>query len=861
MNWQSALRLALAEMRRSGGKLAFCIFAIAVGVAALTAVRTAIESLEEAVARQSRSLMGADLSLESNAPLQSTASGASMLRDLQSRGARFADLIEFNSMLLAPARSGAGADLARLARVRAISDAFPFYGRIETRPAGAWQALQRRSERGLIADPQLEAALSLRPGQKLMLGKAEFVYLGSFLKTPGSPASGVGIAPVVYIASAHLAETGLVQTGSRIRYRKLVLAPAALDVLDWKERNWEAASQSYIEIESYREAVSGLQRFLARLSSFLSISGMITLLLGGLGIGSAMTVFIKDRLDHAAILRSMGARPGDVFRIYLLLAMMLGAIGSLLGVIPGALFAGALEWLARSELVRGMLPIELHASFSWRACVEGALAGLIATFVFTLLPVYRIRSVSPLRVLRRSDEKTALQWRDWLVYGLGGAGLTAAVALLTITQTRSLWASLYFCGAVLTAVALLFALAQAAMRLTRLFLPRIRSYLIRQGAANLYRPGNQTSAVIVATGLGALLLATVFIFEASFQKEIALSVDQNRPNLFVIDIQPDQRENFERWSAAQPSVSRFSIAPMVTARIKAINGRPIDVVHVERDSVQRSWEDRARTREYFLSYREQLIASETVVAGRFWSGRPPTQEVSLDEQWAKTMDVDLGDVLTFDIQGLPLDAKITSLRDVQWQSMQPNTMVLLSPGEIEYAPRVYMASFRAATPGDVIRLQAEAARRFPNLTIIDVTEAANQLGAILGTISAVLQFLALLTALNGVVILAGAIAAGRFARLRESMLLKTLGASFRDLNIILATEYALLATLGVFAGWILAEGLNRALLSYLFHASAAPPYATLLLLGLAIIALNTLTGLAISRDVARARPLQILREE
>lgn len=857
MNWKTALRFALAETRRSGGRLYFCIFAVALGVAAVTAVRTATQSLERSIERQSRQLMGADIKLEANERLD-FGTGAELTASLRAAGARDAELVEFYSMLVT--RTASGAARSRLARVRAVGDAFPFYGTMQTNPPGVWDRIAG-GEAALIADPALALQLGLRPGQRVRLGEREFIYRGSFVKKPGAPASGFGYAPAVYIARSELEATGLVQTGSRIRWSRLFQTPENFDAAAWKEANWNRASNAYIQIESYREAAAGLQRFLNRLAGFLSITGLITLLLGGLGIGAALSVFIKERLDHAAIYRSLGASANDVFRIYFLLAMLLGGAGSLLGLLPGALFSYALKAVADTDLVQNLLPIELTIEFSWRACFEGGAAGLVATLLFTLLPVYRIRRASPLRVLRKSDEDAPLKLSDYAFYAAVGLATVAFVLVITSAQTGSFVAAFWFALSIAAAAAALGGLAFGIMRGVRAILPKIRNYHMRQGAANLYRPGNQTLSAISAVGLGVLLLGAVFILEASLQGEIAINQRSDTANVFIVDIQSEQKPELERLLRDATGVSEIEFAPIVTARLKAINGAAIEPAAIERDAVQRTWQDNARTREYMLSYRDHTVPWERVTSGRFWQGTPPEQEVSVTEDWAETLNVGLNDQVVFDIQGLPLTAKITSLREADWSSMRPNTMVLFSPGLIESAPHTFVASLRVERPEDIPLLQDRIAAQFSNISIIDLTEAVGQLGAILGSVSAVIRFLAALTILNGIVILAGAISAGRFARLREAMLLKVLGASRADLNRILLAEYGLLAVFGVAAGLALATLATEPLLTFVFRTAAAFPAMALGLTAAGVIILNTAIGFFISRDVARARPLSVLRDE
>ncbi|MEQ9366036.1 MAG: FtsX-like permease family protein [Leptospirales bacterium] len=875
MSLRALLKLAYAETRRSQGKLLFCVFSIAVGVGSLTAVRTAILSLENSIAAQSKTLMGADLMFRSNAPVNQGVA-AELSGRLQALGARAAAVTELNSMLV---KSEAAADVpqrvdgaaagndsdalsdTQMVQIRAVSGGFPFYGEIETDPPEQWSSLA--GERPvLIADESILEALSLKTGDRVTLGGQAFEIRAVFLKKPGRPTSGFSFAPAVYIHQKHLAGTGLIQYGSRVRYHALFELPANIDPREFKSEHFAAAIDEGVTITTYHESAEQMQRFLFRLSHFLTMVGLITLLLGGLGIGSAMFVFIKAKLDHAAILRSMGARPGQVFLIYFALAAMLGLTGSLLGLIPGSVLPIlAAQAATASGVGADLLPVELDIQFSWIACLQGASAGVIATLLFTLYPVYRIRRVSPLRVLRRMDEAetSEFRWRDLLVLAGGMLAIFLFVLLLTVTQTNSFTVAFAFTGAIAAALLLLTLASRLVVYITRRVIPRIGNYHLKQGVANLYRPGNQTAAVITAVGIGVLLISSVFILEASIQSEIAVEDRDDLPNLFVINVQANEIEGvLERVRAS--GGEEITSVPMVSARIQDINGVVVDRKNVERNAVERTWNDRVRTREYFISYREKPAEFETITAGKFWDGRPAEQEISVDEDWAERMDVELGDRMTLTVEGRPIQGVVTSFRQIEWQALRPNSMLLLSPGRIEAVPPMYATSFRVADPSERTRFQSRLVRAYPNASVIDVTEAASNVRLILGQVSAVISFLAAITMLNGVIILGGAIAAGRFARLKESMLLKVLGASRSDLRRILISEYAILAALGCLCGWVLAESINRPLLAQFFEAPTVVPYATLLAIVAGIVGLNVGIGLFISRDVARTKPLVVLRD-
>lgn len=849
-----ASALAYAETRRARGTLLFCLLSIALGVLAITAIRTLTLSLREDIEAQGQQLLGADLLLESGQTLEQGGAQA-LVSDLLQRGVRSTPSVRFYSML---ARTTAEASQAstRLVRVRAVGDGFPFYGQIESTPPAQWAHLG--DQPAVLVDPSVARALSLAPGDRVKLGQLEAVVLGEFIKQPGSPAAEFSMAPYVFLHERFLAATGLLATGSRVQYERLFALPAA-EAEAWKEAHWNEALSARVTVRTSQEAAANVRRFLTRLSRFMTVVGLVTLFLGALGIGSALHAFMRTKQDHAAVLRCLGARSSDVFLIYGLLALGIAAVGSALGALLGALLPLALANVA-GELGAELMPAQLTLRPSVGALLHGFGAGVIATFAFTLLPLLRTAGVSPLRVLGRMNAGPLLSSRSRRASLMALSVAVGAVFALSAAETESLVVAASFTVAIGTALGVLFALAWGVRLLARRLGPGLPSFHLRQGVANLERPGNQTGAVIVAVGLGFVLLGTLLIVQRSLEQLLAIEERTELPNLFVIDVQPDQRADVER-ELRTVSSDLLTLSPMISARIAAVNARSVDQSQISRDDVQRSWEDRMRTREYFVSYREEMLPSESLSAGQFWIGRPSQQEASLDTGLGKSLGIALGDTLRLDIGGLPLEARVTSFRDIQWQALRPNAMILLSPGEIEAAPKMFVASLRVPDATARQTLQGRLVASHPNLTVVDATEAAQTVLLILRRISRVLTALGTLAVLVGAIILGGAVAAGRFARQREAMLFKVLGASRADLRRILGAEYALLALMGTLCGWLLAELIGRAAVPRLFDASAQIPYLSLSLLGLAALLLNTLVGVFVGRRVSDLPPLAILREE
>lgn len=851
--------LARAETRRSWGRLSICVLAVALGVFALTLVRSLSKSVDESVSGQARETMGSDLVVSAREPLEQT-NAEEFTRALEARGARSADLTSFMSMLT---RTGAEKG-SQLVRVRAFEDGYPFYGRIETSPPGLFANLSETPR--VIVDRQVAGRLSLEPGDEVRLGELTLTVAGEFIPRPGSPAAGFSIAPSIYVHARYLPETALLARGSRVRYERHFSLPPSLDATTWKQaQKVQREGPGRASITTADENSTNVERFLDRLGGFLTIVAVMTLLLGAVGIGSSMSAFMRQKLDHAAIFRCIGVTPRGIFVVYGLMSLWIASVGCALGAGLGVSAPLLLE-RAVSSLGAGLLPEGVTLGFHPEAAVFGVLAGLVATVSFTIIPVLRTALVSPLRILRRNvetaDAKTILRRAVAAVISLA---LVCAGLVATLTDGREGRVGLAFSLAVILAGGALWVLAALLVRLARFVAARLGSYAIRQGVANLHRPGNQTTSVVVSIGLGVLLVTSMLILQRSLEDAIAVDESRELPNLFVIDIQTDQVREVMAEIRAR-GAREITQVPMVAARISAINDRPVvdsDPMKGESEDEERgnrSWSSRIRTREYFISYRPALIESETVTEGHFWSGTPERQEASIDVELAANLGITLGDVITLNIQGLPLDAVVTSFRQIHWQAIRPNSLILLSPGEIEDAPQQHVASFRVPDE-QRYELQTNLVEKYPNLTVIDVTEASKTILLIIHRISVVFRGLGSLAIIAGILVLIGAVASGRYARQRESMLLKVVGAKRATLTRILVTEQITLATLGALCGWLLAEILSRGLWPLFFDVPVRVPYELLAPLLISVVAASAALGALVSHRVSRRPALEILREE
>jgi putative ABC transport system permease protein len=864
------LRMAWRESRAGRRRLWLLTGAITAGVAALVAINSFTQNLRTSVAEQARALLGADLSISGRAafsPRVEALFDTLVAPDTAAKrpAGRRALQVSFPSMAFVTRTEG-----VRLVQVRAVEGAYPFYGRIITEPAGLWGSLERTD--GALVDPTLLAALGGRPGDTLALGEARYPILGTVLNAPGDVGAAAAFGPRVYIPARTLERTGLLRFGSRAQYQAFFQLAPGVDAQKIREKyraELRAGRMSISTVESDRE---NLTDALSRLGNYLGLVALIALLLGGLGVASAVHVFIKRKLDTIAVLRCLGATSGEVFAVYLLQALAMGAIGSAMGALVGVGLQQMLPYL-----FKGLLPVDVHVALSFRSILLGAGLGLWVAGLFAALPLLGIRRVSPLMTLRR-DVDPAPGGRDRLAW-LSGLLLAASVVGLAAIQVGRLRDGAIFAAAVGVALLVLWLAARGLIKGVRRWFPHRWPYLYRQGLANLYRPANQTVTVVLALGFGAFLLSTLFLVQHNLLRQFRTSDGLPRPNVMFFDIQPSQREGLAA-TFRDEHVAATAPVPIVTMRIKALRDIPVPSTPPPPDSGDGRPQARGRRpaagtsdspspwalrREYRSTYRDTLTATEKVVAGTWWGpGRGATAapwQVSLDRDIATELGVKLGDEIVWDVGGTEVPTRVTSFREVDWGRFETNFFVVFQSGVLESSPQMLVTMVRVDSAAARGRLQRTVAERFPNVTAIDLSQVRQALEGILDRGALIVRFLALFSLVTGAVVLVGAVSASRMQRIREAVLLKTLGATRSQVVRILVAEYVALGVLAALASVVLASVAAWALAKWIFKAPFALPVLPLGALTLVLVGLTLAVGLWNSAEILKRAPLAVLREE
>jgi putative ABC transport system permease protein len=845
--------MAWREARGARTSLLLLVAAVAVGVAALVAIRSFAEAAQRAVRAEARALLGADLAAGSAAPFSAQAE-ARLARMLAEAGAhRTARVTGFGAMARAADRGA-----TRLVQVLAVEPGYPFYAAIDTQPPGVWERLG--DGRSALVDPALLAALEAQVGDALLLGEARLRIAGVVTRFPGDLGLRSALGPRVFIPRRLAQETGLLGPGSRVRHELYVqMADGVPAPLLLRHRAPLAAER--VNLRTLDEDRQRLSDGLLRLGRFLGLVGLVALLLGGIGVASGVRVLLRRRREAIAVLRSLGASSRQVLAVYLLQATALGVLGAGLGTLLGLVAAAALP-----ALLAGLLPVGVSASGSWTAVALGLGVGTGTALAAALPALSAVRHVSPLAALRRDVEPGPGARDAWdraaLLLPLAG------VAVVVVFQAGSLGFGLAL-GAGLTLVVLLLVLVASALRgLARRIVARRWPYVLRQGLANLYRPANQTRAVVLSLGLGAFLLGTLLVLERSLLDELRVDGDARRPNLALFDIQPDQRPGVEAL-LAEAGLDPAPATPVVPMRLLSVKGRPVAEALARLDSAGRpaanAW---ALRREYRSSYRDSLGPAETLVAGSHWrpgSWRGGDVEselpVSLDEGLAEELGVGVGDALVWDVQGVAIRSRVASLRRVRWARLEPNFFALFPDGPLRQAPQSFVRLLRVEEAAARARLERRVVGAFPNVSALDLADVEAGLRALSDRLAWAIRFMALFSGAVGLLVLLGAVAASQRERLREAVLLKTLGASRRQVRDVVLVEFACLGGLAAAAGAVLALLAGWGLLRFAFESPFVAPLPGLLALGVAVAALCAGLGALASRQVFGHTSLELLRAE
>jgi len=841
--------MAWRDSRKNRGRLLLFISSIVLGIAALVSTLSFGHNLRLAIDDQAKMLVGADLVLSGPRPM------APKVREIvQSAPERHSEERSFASMILFE-KSGQ----SRLVQVRAISGDYPFYGVLGTTPAPAGMSFREGQE--ALVDKTLMLQFGAHAGDSVRIGNLVFTIAGSLDQAPGRNEISMTVAPPVYIPLRYLDPAGLARLGSRMEYRYYFQYPKAdiRSLLATMGPQLEKAEQRYETVDSRKRQMN---RGFGDLTQFLTLISFIALLLGCVGVGSSVNIYVREKIMDVAVLRCLGLKAWPAFFVYLIQVVGIGLIGSVAGAVLGVAIQQVLP-----AILKDILPMETSFHISWPAVGEGVIVGLVISLLFALLPLLSIRRISPMYTLRSSVEGMGRRWDGlrWGVYVLIFVFITGFAFL----RMRSWGKATAFTTALLVSFLFLAGAAKLLMFCVRRLFPARWSYLWRQAFANLYRPNNQTLILVVTIGLGTTFIGTLYFVQQLLIDRVTVTASRGQGNMILFDIQRSQVAGVDSLvrSAGLPLVGSVPVVTVHYSSVKGVTAEMAAADTVRDTAAGRNGppERRIFGREERVTYRDTLIPTEKLVAGRL--GRPvrnasETIFVSIEEDYARRiLHVGMGDTIVFDVQGVPLTTVVGSLRSVDWRRMQPSFQVLFPSGVLEQAPQFHVVITQVGSPEQSARFQQAMVRRFPTVSVIDLRLVLSVLNEVLEKIGFVIRFMAGFSLLTGVIVLIVSVLISKFQRIQESVLLRTLGASRRQVRTIQLLEYFFLGALAAATGILLALGLTFILAKLALESSFSVHWIAVGGIFVFVCGLTVSVGWYNSRGVLTRPPLEILRTE
>lgn len=828
------VRFLLREIQHSKSQAVVFVLCVILSLVSIVAINSFRRDVRQSIVSDARGLHGGDIIVHSHyefsQPLQQeldTLAGQPGMERVRTW--------EFYSV----ARREDGRD-SLFSNIKAVEQGYPLYGVVELASGGDFSAVLQPGT--AIVAASLLQRLDLAVGERLLLGESSFEIVDVISRESLRPVDFFNFGPRIFVSADDLEQMDLVKKGSRVNYETIVKVADAgrIDSIVASLQDKTVFGQERVSTST--TANSRVKRFFDNLLFFLSLVSVFTLLLAGIGMQSSLAALLRQKEKSFAILRSLGATGSFLLRHYLLLVFILSAIGCGLGI-----FSGLLLEKSFTSLFAGLLPDKIVLGWTLFDVLEGIGLGIVVVGFFTFLPLSRIKNVKPAAVFRKESD-----------HGLPTRGLSVLIgcgvillAGLVVRQLEDVRIGLYFIGGVLGLIVVISVLIGATLALLSRIV--IATLPLRQAARSLLRPGNATRTIVVTLASALSVLMTIYLVEDNLHGTYISSYPADAPNLFCLDIQKDQQQGF--LELVGDDVELF---PIIRARLTSINGKMIN----RKEEAKKRGDSLAR--EFNLTYREQLLEDEIVIKGGSLFGKEPLQQgvvpVSVLDSVAKMGDMKIGDVLLFNIQGVPLQAEVSSIRSRNKSMLYPFFYFVFPEKNLQAAPQTFFGALKVEKE-KISQMENSIVNRFPNISTINVSETAVELDKIMQKLSTIINFFASFSILAGALILISSVFATRMARMKEAVYYKVLGADSRFVLQVFFLENLLLALLSGGCALVVAQAGSWALCHFLLDIAYDPNWLTsLFMLGLTVCLVVSL-GLLSSLSILRQKPVRFLREQ
>jgi len=835
---QWLFKMAWRDGKASISRLMLFMASIILGIAAVVSIQLFSDNLKHNIKSQSKALMGADFIIDSRQlPSEKVQSIIDSLNVVASE-------VNFVSMAAFPKNEG-----AKLVKVRAMEGDFPIYGKLETEPVNA--AFEYQELGGALVDATLMLQFNLKPGDSIKLGKLTFPIIGAIKSIPGSTGVSTSVAPPVLIPFRFIDETELLQLGSRKEYQYFFKAPPTMDLELLDKEIDPILDAENADLDTHTSTSQRLGRRYDNVGKFLNLAAFIALLLGCVGIASSVHIYIKEKLKSVAVLKCIGATRKQTFLIYLIQIAGIGLIGGILGSAIGIGLQYAFPYI-----LQGFLPFEVQISISVQPLIMGLLLGILMSTLFALLPLLGTWYVSPLEVLRATDENLVKPRK---------ARLFTLLAILLFMFLFSVWLlkdvlfAIAFTLGVLITFSIMAGISSLFMKAIKKYFPTKWSFTNRQSLLNLFRPNNQTMVLILAIGLGTFLISTLYFTKDILLSKTALENSSDNANIILLDVQTEQKGAVVN-AMLQKDLEVIDNIPIVTMRTYRIKGELVNDIRKDTTSTINQW---ILNHEFRVTYRDSLLPSEELMEGTWVKENKQGEPIfiSISDNIARDAELSVGDDIVFNVQGVLIETTIGSVRKVDWGRMQPNFTILFPKGVLENAPQFNVLTTYVPNESASADLQRDLVQKFPNISVLDLRQVYTIIEDILDKISWIINFMAFFSILTGIIVLIGSVRNSKFQRIKESVLLRTLGAKSNQILRITALEYVYLGIIGSLVGIVLSLISSQLLATWLFKEPFVPSTVPFLVFLPGISLLVLLIGLSNVRSVLKSPPLEVLRKE
>lgn len=831
--------MAWRDARHNFSRLLLFTASLVTGIAAVVALDSLNYTLQNDIDRNAKELIGADFVVNGDKKFS-----AELQKAFDTVGMPQASEADMASMVLFLHNNQ-----SRLIRLVALSGPFPFYGEIETLPADAYKRMQGGGY--AMLDETLASQFEVSSDDSLRLGNSVFKVAGVVKKIPGGGGIMTTFTPSVYIAMRDLDSTRLVQYGSRVSYKQYFKTANDAQVKEIEKTLGplvKKAGHSYDTVERRKE---GLGEGFMSIYRFFSLLGFVALILGCIGVASSVHIYAREKREEVAMLRCVGSSGWQAFNIYFIQIFILGIAGSIIGSLIGI---GIQQLIP--VFLKGIIPFEVGFSLSLRSLAVGLLLGTVVSILFSVLPLVSVRFVPPLTVLRASSEATSKFSKTKIVVLVLIGLFPIAFAAL---QTKSIMTGLLFFAGLIAALGCLALVATLLLYLVRKFFPSQAGFVLRHSLSSLFRPNNQTRVLLVTIGLGSFIISTLNIVEQSMLGQVEFTGQENQSNTILFDIQPGQKDGVVKLMQDN-KLKVNQVVPIITCRLSEVKDKRVETLQNDTTDDIPGW---ALSREYRVTYRDTLNSAEELIKGELQKKKEGKDSVwvTISEGMEENLKVSVGDSLVFDVQGIPVKVRIAGIRKVDWPKDPPNFIFVFPNGVLENAPQIYVTATRIGDQQQANQFQQQLVMQYPNVSLIDLRLILSTVNQLFDKLGLVVRFLALFSIITGLVVLAGAVINSKFVRIKENVLLRTVGARTRQITMITLIEYAWLGLFAALTGMILSMGGGWLLTKFFFEITFGFDWLELLIIAAGVIILTVTIGWFNSREVINTPPLQILRKE